>query len=174
MAQWYAQVGQQRYGPAGEEEIRAWFAQGRVKPADYVWSEGMDNWAQACTVFGAAPAAGQATAQTPPPIPSTYAAAPVAYYAKPHRGTLVLVLGILSIVVCFIFGIVAWVMANVDLREMAAGTMDPAGEGNTKAGRICGIIGTIIGIGSVLLAILIAVFFFAATPMVSHHSAQPF
>lgn len=169
MAQWYAQVGGQRFGPVGEDDIRAWFAQGRVKPTDYVWSEGMANWAQAGAVLGAAQGAGQTT--TPPPIPATYPAAPAAYYAKPHRGTLVLVLGILSIVFCFICGIVAWVMANGDLREMAAGTMDPAGEGNTKAGRICGIIGTIIGIGSVVLGIILAIAFAAMVPMASHHSA---
>jgi hypothetical protein len=160
MAQWYAQVGGQRYGPVSDEDIRTWFAQGRVKPVDYVWSEGMANWAQAGTVFGAAPGGSPAQGAAvspgyaPPPIPPNYAGGPVTCYAKPHRGTAVLVLGILSIVVCFICGIIAWVMANSDLREMAAGTMDPSGEGNTRAGRICGIIGTILGIVGVVLAIL--------------------
>ena len=50
---------------------------------------------------------------------------------KPHRGVLILVLGILGIVCCFICGIIAWVMGNGDLREMAAGTMDPSGQGLT-------------------------------------------
>jgi hypothetical protein len=184
MAQWYAQVGGQRYGPVGDEEIRAWFAQGRVKPADYVWSEGMANWAQAGGVFGAAqpqtaggsPAQGAVagTGYTPPPIPAAYAGGAVTYYAKPHRGTAVLVLGILSIVFCFtcgwICGIIAWVMANNDLRDMAAGTMDPSGEGNTKAGRICGIIGTILGIVGVVLVIVEIIVFAAMVPMISHHS----
>ena len=62
---------------------------------------------------------------------------------KPHRGVVVLVLGILGIVVCFICGIFAWVMGKNDLREMDAGTMDPAGRGMTKAGKICGMIGVI-------------------------------
>ncbi|MHC4694905.1 MAG: CCC motif membrane protein [Planctomycetota bacterium] len=61
----------------------------------------------------------------------------------PHRGTLILVFGILSIVCCLIFGIVAWVMASKDLKEMAAGRMDPSGQGITKAGMICGIIGIV-------------------------------
>jgi len=64
---------------------------------------------------------------------------------KPHRGVVVLVLGILGIVVCFICGIFAWVMGKNDLREMDAGIMDPAGRGITKAGKICGMIGTILG-----------------------------
>ncbi len=63
----------------------------------------------------------------------------------PHRGVLVLVLGILGIVLCFICGIFAWRMGNADLRAMAAGQMDRSGEGLTKAGKICGIVGTIIG-----------------------------
>ena len=62
----------------------------------------------------------------------------------PHRGVLILVFGILSIVCCLIFGIVAWVMASKDLKEMAAGRMDPSGQGMTKAGMICGIIGIVL------------------------------
>lgn len=58
MTQWYAQVGEQRYGPAGEEEVRAWLAQGRIKPTDFVWCEGMTNWAPAGTVFGGPPPIG--------------------------------------------------------------------------------------------------------------------
>jgi hypothetical protein len=63
---------------------------------------------------------------------------------KPHRGTLILVFGILGLVTCQVFGIVAWVMGNNDLREMDAGIMDPAGRQNTSAGRICGIISTVL------------------------------
>ncbi|MBI1903903.1 MAG: DUF4190 domain-containing protein [Planctomycetia bacterium] len=67
---------------------------------------------------------------------------------QPHRGTMVLVLGILSIAIggCgWILGPIAWSMGNKDLKEMAAGRMDRSGEGATNAGRICGIIGTILG-----------------------------
>src|SRR5262245_41781377 len=41
----------------------------------------------------------------------------------PHRGTLILVLGILSLVICGLLGPFAWVMGNNDLREMRAGNM---------------------------------------------------
>lgn len=64
---------------------------------------------------------------------------------QPHRGVLILVLGILGIVLCFVCGIVAWVMGNGDLKLMAAGQMDPTGMGLTKAGKICGIVGTVLG-----------------------------
>ncbi len=76
---------------------------------------------------------------------------------KPHRGTLVLVLGILGIVCCFICGIVAWVLGNTDLREMDAGRMDPEGRGLTQAGKICGIIGIVLAILGLLYSILMFV-----------------
>ncbi len=58
----------------------------------------------------------------------------------PHRGGLILAFGIMSWVVCFGFGIAAWVMGNNDLREMEAGRMDPTGEGLTRAGKIIGLV----------------------------------
>jgi hypothetical protein len=61
--------------------------------------------------------------------------------ARPHRGTLILVLGILGIFVCFGLGIAAWVMANADLAAMERGEMDRTGEGQTRTGKICGMIG---------------------------------
>ncbi len=66
---------------------------------------------------------------------------------EPHRGTLILVLGILSICLpCFslVLGPIAWYMGASDLRAIRQGRMDPSGEGTTKAGYICGIVGTVI------------------------------
>jgi hypothetical protein len=65
-------------------------------------------------------------------------------WLQPHRGTLILVLGILSLVVCGPLGIAAWVMGNTDLAAMRRGEMDPSGEGTTQAGRICGMIASIL------------------------------
>lgn len=62
---------------------------------------------------------------------------------KPHRGTLILVLGILSLTVCGPLGIFAWVMGSNDLKEMDAGVMDPTGRGTTNGGKICGMIATL-------------------------------
>jgi predicted Zn finger-like uncharacterized protein len=69
-------------------------------------------------------------------------------YLQPHRGAAVLVLGILSVVgvASVITGPIAWSMGSHDLKEIRAGRMDPEGEGMTNAGRICGIIGTVLGI----------------------------
>jgi len=64
---------------------------------------------------------------------------------------MILVLGILGLVICGPLGIAAWVMGNGDLKEMDAGAMDPGGRSTTNAGRICGIIATILfGIGIVV------------------------
>lgn len=70
---------------------------------------------------------------------------------KPHRATTVLVLGILGLVICGPLGIAAWVMGNNDIREMDAGQMDPAGRSTTNAGRICGMIASILLIIGVIV-----------------------
>jgi hypothetical protein len=75
----------------------------------------------------------------------------------PHRGTLILVLGILGLVCCFICGIIAWVMGNADLAEMDAGRMDPEGRGITQAGKICGIISVCLAVAGILIWLLMMI-----------------
>lgn len=86
---------------------------------------------------------------------------------KPHRGTLILVLGILGLVICGPLGIAAWVMGSSDLKEMTAGTMDPSGRSLTNAGKICGIIASILMIVEVV--VFIAVFALGMGAAVLHH-----
>lgn len=74
---------------------------------------------------------------------------------KPHRGGMILAFGLVGLLCCVVFGILAWVMGGADLKEMAAGRMDPTGEGMTRAGWILGIIGTALGILTIL-GVLIA------------------
>ncbi len=81
--------------------------------------------------------------QMPPTPPSSGFVSPGAGL-KPHRGVVVLVLGILGLVICPICGIIAWVMGKGDLGEIEAGRMDPSGRSLTKAGKICGMIATIL------------------------------
>ena len=81
---------------------------------------------------------------------------------RPHNGTLILVLGILSLVICHPVGIAAWVMGSSDLKEMDAGRMDPTGRGLTQAGKVCGIVGTMI-----MAAALLLLLFFMAIVMVA-------
>ncbi|MSQ94492.1 MAG: hypothetical protein EXR98_08040 [Gemmataceae bacterium] len=69
----------------------------------------------------------------------------------PHRGGMILAFGLISMITgIFVFGILAWVMGNGDLAEIRAGRMDPEGEGLTQAGRILGMISTILTIVGVL------------------------
>ena len=73
---------------------------------------------------------------------------------NPHRGVLILILGILGILCCFVCGIIAWVMGNNDLREMAAGRMDPTGRGLTQAGKICGIVSVVLLIAGIVINLI--------------------
>jgi len=77
---------------------------------------------------------------------------------RPHRGVLILVFGILGLVLCFPFGIAAWIMGNGDMKEIRSGRMDPTGEGLTQAGRICGIVATVLALLGVVVFFLLLVF----------------
>lgn len=96
---------------------------------------------------------------TPPPSrPGYIAPSPYGWGAPPRdhpNGTTVLVLGILSLVACGVLGPIAWGMGNTALREMDAQPDVVWGNrGNVTAGRICGIIGTVllaVGIAWILL-----------------------
>ena len=55
-----------------------------------------------------------------------------------------MVFGILSLVMCAPLGILAWVMGSGDLKQIDAGAMDSSGRSLTNAGRICGMIATIL------------------------------
>ncbi len=72
----------------------------------------------------------------------------------PHRGTTVLVLGILGLIMCAPLGFPAWFMGSHDLAEMKAGRMDPEGESLTQAGYVMGIIGSIMMIFGILMICL--------------------
>jgi hypothetical protein len=85
----------------------------------------------------------------PPPPPPGPLPGYAAYQQRPAvdhpNGTTVLVLGILSLVVCGLLGPVAWVMGNNAIREMDAQPGVQFGNrGNVTAGRVCGIIGTVM------------------------------
>ncbi len=61
---------------------------------------------------------------------------------KPEGGTAVFVLGLLGLLLCPILGIVAWVMGNTYMGKCRA--MSVAPEGIAVAGRILGIISTVL------------------------------
>jgi hypothetical protein len=79
---------------------------------------------------------------------------------EPHRGGLVLAMGIISLAgilviwgVPIIFGIIGWVMGHSDLRKMRNNQMDPEGESMTRAGWICSILGTLLNLILILACV---------------------
>lgn len=98
---------------------------------------------------------------------------------EPHRGSMILVLGIVSIPLAMVgmccgfcsygigglasvvglgLAIPGWVMGRHDLARMRAGEMDPEGESQTQSGMICAIIGTVLNALGVLLSLAMLVF----------------
>ncbi len=78
------------------------------------------------------------------------------------QSTTVLVLGIVSLVVCSILGPFAWMMGNRVVREIDASRGQMGGRSSANAGRICGIIASVLlGLG-LLAFVLFFVFAIAA------------
>jgi hypothetical protein len=59
-------------------------------------------------------------------------------------------------------------MGNQDMAEIQAGRMDPEGEGTTQAGRICGMIGTIFLILSIVGCVFYVIFIAAMVGATAH------
>jgi uncharacterized membrane protein YjgN (DUF898 family) len=74
-------------------------------------------------------------------------------------GTTVLVLGILGLVVCGLLAPIAWVKGNTAKREMdSQPNVYWSNRGSVTAGRICGIIGTVL----ILLGVAVMILFVIA------------
>lgn len=86
-----------------------------------------------------------AMAMTPPPPPSmNYGEQPS---TREHPdGTKILVLGIVGLVLCgIILGPIAWSMGNKAMAEINSNTaVTYTNKGSVNAGRICGIIATVL------------------------------
>jgi hypothetical protein len=83
-------------------------------------------------------------------------------YLEPHRGQLIMILGILSFFVAgLILGPIAWILGTNDLKAIRAGRMDPEGESQTNTGRICGMISTILHLCGIVLCCGIYMMIFA-------------
>lgn len=91
----------------------------------------------------------------PPPYPPYGQGPQYGYpppgYAEHPQGTTVLVLGILSLVICGLLGPFAWSMGNRALAEIDAHPGYYNNRGQVAAGRICGIVSTILLIVSVVV-----------------------
>jgi hypothetical protein len=81
---------------------------------------------------------------------------------RPHRGGLVLTLGILSIpsalccaLIGLILGGITLNLAKQDLADMSAGRMDRSGQGITVAGNICAMVGVVLGILNIIAYVVL-------------------
>lgn len=81
-------------------------------------------------------------------------------YPEASQATLILVLGIISIICCQPLGIAAWIMGNSELRAIDEGRRPPENRGTANAGRICGIIGLALLVVSIVLFITGVLTFF--------------
>ncbi len=77
-----------------------------------------------------------------------------AAYPEQSQATTILVLGILGLVCCAPLGIAAWVMGNRELQAIDAGMRNPENRGTANAGRIIGIIATVLLILFVVLGLV--------------------
>ena len=82
-------------------------------------------------------------------------------YPEPTQATTILVLGILGVVICQVLGPFAWVMGNKEIAAIDAGRRPPENRGTANAGRILGIIGTVL---LALVPIIVILFIALAIP----------
>ncbi|HJQ06962.1 MAG TPA: DUF4190 domain-containing protein [Nocardioides sp.] len=75
------------------------------------------------------------------------------------RGTVVLVLGILSLILCAPLGIISWILGRSALKEIDQSPGRYGNRGLMKAGMICGIIGTcLLAVVIIPVGVLVTVF----------------
>ena len=94
-----------------------------------------------------------------PPPPPGYGQPPYGVPRDHPQATTVLVLGILGLVACQVLSPIAWAMGNRVVREIDASGGWVGGRSMANGGRICGIVGTILLAGSVVLLFLMFVVF---------------
>jgi hypothetical protein len=165
--------------------MKSWVAQGRVKPTDFVWSEGMPNWVAADVALGQAPtnpAGSTNPGDTAPPIVQQGAVNPVAgppmYMGLPPLGNAP---GAVSSMVCGIvgtvlslpccgllsfitalaglpLGIVALVQAKKAKALLAANPDMYGGQGMVTAGYILGIVAIALACLCLIGCLIYAVF----------------
>lgn len=149
------------YGPIGKTEMDRWVAEGRVT-SECLLRYGERAWEPADRQYPGLREKSRGVSIQPyggatwsPPIQPIYA--PAGHRVRspheaPHRGAVILVLGLLAVVMgCPILSIMAWVMGSADIRAINAGRMDREGYSLTYAGYMIGMIYSLITIAIWLL-----------------------
>lgn len=77
-------------------------------------------------------------------------------YPEQSQATTVLVMGILGLILCGILAPFAWVMGNKELAAIDSGIRSPENRSTANAGRILGIVGTVL----LAIGLIVGIFFF--------------
>lgn len=86
-----------------------------------------------------------------------------ARYAEDSQATMILVLGIISLVICGLLGPVAWVMGNKEIEAIDAGRRPPENRQTANIGRILGMIASaLIVLGILFFIVALAIGGFAS------------
>lgn len=151
------------YGPTDRENLNRWFREGRVGTGYQIrqgesglWEEAAIFKPDASTTLGGAGAAASGNPYAAQLGPSSPAASgvPLHKYPKADRGVIVLVMGILSFAICFVFGIVAIVMGRAALNDISAGLANPNDKPLVQIGFWLGVASLVLNIAVMGFAIL--------------------
>jgi hypothetical protein len=174
-AHWFfTRDGKQRLGPFTSDQLRQLASGGLLDPSHMVLKVGVRKWVPAGAIRGLFPP----TPSAPPPaIAAPTSAAPAtpcppttAGQPEPHRGVLILTLGVLSLlfpILAVVLGPLAWEMGSKDVKKMRAGVMDSEGYEMTQTGRLCGLF------VSLFYLLLVSLFLCIACGGLFHRSAPP-
>ncbi len=140
---WMRAVDGTEYGPVDQQTLQRWFREGRVGPGYQVRQSRYDNWRPAEEFRTAAqrPSANP-FAQAPHdsnPYQPVAAGVPGQTYLQADQGVFVLVMGLLGILCCPVFGLVAWVVGHQALNSIQAGLANPNSKGLVQIGYYLGI-----------------------------------
>jgi hypothetical protein len=146
------------YGPVSKKELDGWRDAGRITHRSQLLPAGGPQWLWATEVF---PELTPAATMTPMAIQTAASAlAPTmhSYYARgiePHRGPLVLALGIVGIfTLCAIPSVIGLILGIYDLGLMKREKMDPAGRALTIAGIVLSAGFVILTVGVLALGLI--------------------
>lgn len=168
---WWMKIPEGRiYGPVAKAELDRWVSEGRVSHDCELRREEDLSWKSADEIYAVLRPglAGVTPRGNPFAESATLLRAPLAArdgpssYLAPHRGGLVLALGILAfLVACPFLSFLAWTMGTNDLREMREGRMDTSGLGMTHAGMVLGMLLSVVTIIAIIGLAFYVLFSFA-------------
>ncbi len=79
-------------------------------------------------------------------------------YPEQSQATTALVLGILGIVICGLLAPFAWYIGNKEVQAIDEGLRPPENRGTANAGKILGIIGTVLLAIGVIIGVIFLLF----------------